>query len=409
MAAGCLRVPVTVGDIYGNSPLGDADDLITSDAVVHEADVEVDAGSAVATIRGSASAGRTRVKLDGPVDIEITGLDLTATRGIAADGRGVELSVTPDPGGDAAIDAAIVVDRSGSMGDAASGLQDGYAEQARCGDRRIARGRSIAAADRPDGAVAIRRYRLSLSASVECRSPPQLRDLARRAAARNRRCPEHGDRRIHGKRRPPHHRRAKLRPQRPGAGQFGPPLHGRSRGRRRARSRCRPSRGSDGRADHPRHCLGRRSRGGHRRDRLHAAGQGFAPAWQVAARTGRPSAPMAPSSRRSGAPPLRSLSDERDFAVAVGAMAAAMALPQLVEHDAASVAEEHGIVCHLTSLAARRRGRRTAGRFAGTAQGRAHGAGERHDLRHVPLWRPWEDGLAANRPVQMRPLLIVAA
>jgi hypothetical protein len=116
-----LRVPVTLGDVYGDSPFSDADDLTVSRSVVHAADVEIDAGTAAVALAGhSLVDGKTKVRLDAPIDIELTGPMDRAVGGISADGRRVSVSVVPDIGGDAGIDAAILVDRSGSMGETAS-------------------------------------------------------------------------------------------------------------------------------------------------------------------------------------------------------------------------------------------------------------------------------------------------
>jgi hypothetical protein len=65
--------------------------------------------------------GRARLRLDAPIDIEVAGASTEPVRGVSADGRAVAVSVIPDDRGDADIDAAILVDRSGSMEDAASG------------------------------------------------------------------------------------------------------------------------------------------------------------------------------------------------------------------------------------------------------------------------------------------------
>ena len=114
-----LRIPTTLGDVYGRSPLGDADDLITSPHVIYDAEIEVDAGDTDARVRGLAE-GRTKLRLDAPVDIEITGDVWGVSRGCTADGRIVTVSVAPDSIEGADIAAAVLVDRSGSMGSAAS-------------------------------------------------------------------------------------------------------------------------------------------------------------------------------------------------------------------------------------------------------------------------------------------------
>lgn len=114
-----LRIPVTLGDVYGRSPLCDADDLVTSPHVIHEADIEVDAGGANATVRGLAK-GEMRLRLDAPVDIDVSGDIWGASQGRTADGRAVTVSVAPDAIDEAEIAAAVLVDRSGSMASGAS-------------------------------------------------------------------------------------------------------------------------------------------------------------------------------------------------------------------------------------------------------------------------------------------------
>ncbi|HEV8025841.1 MAG TPA: VIT domain-containing protein [Stellaceae bacterium] len=126
-----LRVPVNLGDVYGDSPFSDADDLSTSPEVIHEADVEIDARAFTASIRGVPVVDSTiRLRLDAPIGVEVNGFSNTPAHGVSADGRSVQVLVVPDRGGDAAIDAAILVDRSGSMGDAASSKQPGLTKHA---------------------------------------------------------------------------------------------------------------------------------------------------------------------------------------------------------------------------------------------------------------------------------------
>ncbi len=111
-----LRVPVTVGDIYGDSPFTDADDLAVSRSVLHRAEIEIDSGDAVARIAGSTLVdGKTTRILDAPIDVEVSGIAFGPAYGVSADGRSVSVTVVPDTGGDDGIEAAILVDRSGSM------------------------------------------------------------------------------------------------------------------------------------------------------------------------------------------------------------------------------------------------------------------------------------------------------
>jgi len=344
-----LRVPVTVGDIYGSSPFGDADDLVTSNAVVHEADVEVDAGSAVATIRGSAGAGRTRVKLDGPVDIEITGLDHTAARGIAADGRGVELSVTRDPGGDAAIDAAIVVDRSGSMGDAASELQDGRPSKHKT---VIAGLLEVSRTLRPTDRTQLWQFDDKVEL-VGKPGAPLAKAIARLGAPRGGTDIGHALSTVIAA-----STVADIVLITDGLS-YALDVQALANSGRRFTVVLVGADALDANVGHLAALTGGQI--------VLATGSADAAAAVSAAIASTRHTKLA---RQPGKWPLESASvsangaiveakwrtaasvpaGERDFAIAVGAMAAAVALPQLVEHDAARVAEEHGIVCHLTSL-----------------------------------------------------------
>lgn len=119
---GVLHIPVTVGDVYGRSPLPDSDDLFHS-AEVQEAEVTVRCREGTVSLAGGVlSEGLARLRLDAPIRLTVTGWRPRVLRGIAADGRGVSLEIAPATIGGLPLDAAILVDHSGSMGEAASGL-----------------------------------------------------------------------------------------------------------------------------------------------------------------------------------------------------------------------------------------------------------------------------------------------
>jgi hypothetical protein len=116
-----LSIPTTVGDIYGRSPLLDSDDL-THAPVLHEAELEVTCDSGYATlVQGRLVEGRTRVRLDAPIEIMVTGAAIRPLQGVAADGRAVNLTVEPAPGGDRHLDIVLLHDTSGSMDAPATG------------------------------------------------------------------------------------------------------------------------------------------------------------------------------------------------------------------------------------------------------------------------------------------------
>lgn len=115
-----LSIPTTVGDVYGRSPLSDSDDL-THAPVRLEAEVEVSCDTGSAHVRGGRlTDGKVRVTLDRPVEIEVTGSPARVLRGLAADGRTVELTISPAPLGEDDLDGALLVDISGSMSEPAT-------------------------------------------------------------------------------------------------------------------------------------------------------------------------------------------------------------------------------------------------------------------------------------------------
>lgn len=144
-----LSIPTTVGDIYGRSPLSDSDDL-THAPVLHEAELEVscDSGHA-ALLQGRLVAGRARVRLDAPIEILVTDAAVQPLHGVAADGRAVELTVAPAPGGEHDLDIVLLQDTSGSMEEPASG---------RCNDRgRVATKHEVALHGLQQAAAQLRR------------------------------------------------------------------------------------------------------------------------------------------------------------------------------------------------------------------------------------------------------------
>jgi hypothetical protein len=120
-ACGQIRIPLTVGDIYGRSGLPDSDDLIVG-GPVQTADVFVRCGNGVVDLLGShLDGGHARVALNAPIDLVVTQAVDKELRGLAADGREVTLRITAHQGGDTALNVAVLIDHSGSMGSACSG------------------------------------------------------------------------------------------------------------------------------------------------------------------------------------------------------------------------------------------------------------------------------------------------
>jgi vault protein inter-alpha-trypsin-like protein/VWA domain-containing protein len=117
-----LRIPTTIGEIYGQSPLAPAHDLVTAD-VVHPATIGITCEDGVATLIGAGAAidGRYSVTLDHPIDIVVSGFTPRTLRGVAADGRAVELTIEPIPRSEEPLVVDVLFDRSGSMMERASG------------------------------------------------------------------------------------------------------------------------------------------------------------------------------------------------------------------------------------------------------------------------------------------------
>lgn len=110
-----LRIPQTVGDIYGRLSLPDSDQLVTGG---QGGDVAVKVKSASGTVYVNGrlpDEGRTTVPLDDQIVLRIEGLVLSPLSGRAADGRGVELSFLPHTTTDRCLDIDLMIDVSGSM------------------------------------------------------------------------------------------------------------------------------------------------------------------------------------------------------------------------------------------------------------------------------------------------------
>src|SRR5215470_17470485 len=136
-----LRIPLTVGDIYGRSGLSDSDDLVHG-GTLPLADLTVECrGGTAALIGGALEGGRAKIALDAPIDLDVTGWTPRDLIGRAADGRSVTLRIEPTAAGEAQLDVAILVDHSGSMQEACAGDGPGLTKHQAAVDalRRVAR------------------------------------------------------------------------------------------------------------------------------------------------------------------------------------------------------------------------------------------------------------------------------
>lgn len=110
-----LRIPLTVGDIYGRSGLNEADELITGGpTAMARLSVRSDQG-AVQVAGVTMIEGAADVPLNAPIDLTIPKWSQRELVGEAADGRAVRLFAEPAPRGDETLNVAILVDHSSSM------------------------------------------------------------------------------------------------------------------------------------------------------------------------------------------------------------------------------------------------------------------------------------------------------
>ena len=113
-----LRVPTTVGDIYGRSSLFECDELVHSDTP-QAATINAAIDNGTLRVNGRPMVGVPEiVSLNAPIDIVVEGWKPRELKGVAADGRHVSLKMTPALAGRSPLNMAILVDCSGSMNEA---------------------------------------------------------------------------------------------------------------------------------------------------------------------------------------------------------------------------------------------------------------------------------------------------
>jgi hypothetical protein len=117
-----MRIPTTVGDIYGSSGLSESDDLVHGGPAA-TARLNVKCTQGRPTLRtGRLSENTAEVPLNRPIDIDIEDWTPDTLVGRAHDGTRITLDIKPSRAEDTSIDAAILVDRSYSMTDPCADL-----------------------------------------------------------------------------------------------------------------------------------------------------------------------------------------------------------------------------------------------------------------------------------------------
>ena len=176
-----LRIPLTVGDIYGNSGLNDSDELTHAPSDLRGTlSIQFDAPKL--RLNGveltGPVAGRP-IPLNAPIDIEIEGVRTDTLEGRMADGRSVSLQIAPADERHTPIDAAILVDRSGSMNAPVSG--DGATVNKHAS---VLLGLSEAANSLRDGdRIAVWQFDDSCQCLGQARSVKDLREIVRKLDA----------------------------------------------------------------------------------------------------------------------------------------------------------------------------------------------------------------------------------
>lgn len=112
---GHLRIPTTVGQIYGQSPLADGDDF-TWGSDVPLAEVTVRSDGAPVTIGGrAAGADPVKVRMNQPIDLTVGSWQTTRLTSRSASGEAIELELSPATVSSSTLSLAILVDHSSSM------------------------------------------------------------------------------------------------------------------------------------------------------------------------------------------------------------------------------------------------------------------------------------------------------
>ena len=117
---GRLRIPMTVGDVYGSSGLLDVDELTHGGkALSVQLRVRHDAGSIKvgAAAPKPAADGMLSIKVPSnrPIDLQVNNWKPGVLHGQGHHGKPVSLRIEPAGDGDENLDVAVLVDRSGSM------------------------------------------------------------------------------------------------------------------------------------------------------------------------------------------------------------------------------------------------------------------------------------------------------
>lgn len=110
-----LRVPLTIGAIYGTSPLIPSDDIVSDGAAI-QADISV-TGADGLTVNGRDASGVSKVSTSSVIDIVVPKASFPSLQASTASGGYVKLDFAEQEAGNAPVDRDIMLDSSGSMKD----------------------------------------------------------------------------------------------------------------------------------------------------------------------------------------------------------------------------------------------------------------------------------------------------
>ncbi len=119
-ARATLRIPQTVGDIYGRSSLADADDILCG-GPRQPILLSVRATGNVEVIGENLTGGHAKLMNSKPIDVVADIWEPKPIVGNTTSGQAVTLTLSPQPAGERALSLAVLVDHSGSMADSFGG------------------------------------------------------------------------------------------------------------------------------------------------------------------------------------------------------------------------------------------------------------------------------------------------
>lgn len=161
-----LRIPTTVGEIYGTSPLMPADDLVTGPGALETARLEVSVDHGHVRLDGHGDLdGSVTVTLDRSIVLRVEGGVFGERTGRDAQGRRVRLVLAEAPSSGERLDGAVLFDRSGSTSGQLEGGGDSVWAAMRSGLHRAFRGLG------PDDAVALWQFDSACQKLGDARGP----------------------------------------------------------------------------------------------------------------------------------------------------------------------------------------------------------------------------------------------